>query len=178
MLIDTDRPVHLTYCTNVHPGDSWSEVREGLQSYLPKLKARIAPNKPLGVGLRLSDRAARDLLAQDELPQWRAWLDDQGLYVFTLNGFVYGGFYRQAIKDRVYFPDWTTAQRVDYTRRLATILSGLLPKGIDGGISTSPLSYKPWLPHDAVRKAALQKSAVNLSQTVATLIDIRDATVS
>jgi hypothetical protein len=35
---------------------------------------------------------------------------------------------------------------VQYTRDLIAILTALLPPGLDGGISTAPLSYKPWLP--------------------------------
>ena len=35
-----------------------------------------------------------------------------------------------------------------YTLRLAEILAALLPDGVDGTISTSPLSYKPWVDGD------------------------------
>ena len=49
--------VHLTYCTNIHAGESWDEVRESLAAHLPRIKAAVAPDAPLGVGLRLSAAA-------------------------------------------------------------------------------------------------------------------------
>jgi hypothetical protein len=39
-------------------------------------------------------------------------------------------------------------ERVAYTLRLAEILAALLPDGVDGTISTSPLSYRPWVDGD------------------------------
>src|SRR6185503_6658842 len=47
-------------------------------------------------------------------------------------------------KETVYAPDWRDEARVEYTLNLGRILKVLLPEGIDGGISTAPLSYKPW----------------------------------
>ena len=63
---------------------------------------------------------------------------------FTMNGFPYGGFHNTRVKDQVHAPDWTTRERVDYTKRLFDILAELLPDNLDGGVSTSPLSYRHW----------------------------------
>jgi hypothetical protein len=141
MLVDS---FHLTYCTNIHPGESWEAVWHNLQTYLPPLKARLAPDRLFGVGLRLSNEAARTLLSGEHLAQLKTWLDQQGLYVFTLNGFPYGSFHRQVVKDQVYAPDWFTDDRLAYTQRLVKILAALLPDGMEGSISTLPISYKPW----------------------------------
>lgn len=135
---------HLTYCSNIHPGESWMEVFANLEVYVPALKQELAPDDPFGVGLRLSDRAARELLEARHLKGFKAWLDDRDLYVFTMNGFPFGGFHGRAVKDAVYRPDWTSRARVDYTLRLGSVLAHLLPEGLAGGISTSPVSYKPW----------------------------------
>ena len=64
--------------------------------------------------------------------------------MFTVNGFPHGTFHGQPVKADVHAPDWSSDERVAYTLRLAEILSALLPDGVDGTISTSPLSYKPW----------------------------------
>src|SRR5699024_3695113 len=56
----------------------------------------------------------------------------------------YGSFHRERVKDQVHVPDWTTKERLDYTLRLFEILIELLPDNGEGGISTSPLSYKYW----------------------------------
>ena len=53
---------HLTYCTNIHPADGCDAVFASLSRHAPALKARFAPDRPFGVGLRLSARDAADLL--------------------------------------------------------------------------------------------------------------------
>jgi hypothetical protein len=66
------------------------------------------------------------------------------LYVFTMNGFPYGAFHQTVVKDQVHAPDWCSPMRVDYTIRLMDILNELLPENVEGGVSTSPLSYRYW----------------------------------
>uniref|UniRef100_UPI0030DC2B46 metabolite traffic protein EboE n=2 Tax=Cyanothece sp. BG0011 TaxID=2082950 RepID=UPI0030DC2B46 len=139
-----DRPYHLTYCTNIHPGEDWGAVFNNLKTYIPKLKKELAPHNPFGIGLRLAQRASEELQQADKLNQLKQWLTTQDCYVFTINGFPYGGFHRQVVKDEVYRPDWSQGDRLSYTQGLVKILAALLPEGIDGGISTVPLSYKPW----------------------------------
>ena len=62
-----------------------------------------------------------------------------------MNGFPYGPFHGQAVKANVHAPDWRDEERLRYTLRLIQILEHLLPEGMTGGISTSPLSYKAWV---------------------------------
>ena len=138
--------LHLTYCTNIHPAIGWEAVLESLRAHAPALKARLSPDAPFGIGLRLSGAESRELLEGDRLERFRGWLDDEGLYVFTINGFPHGTFHGQPVKADVHAPDWATEERVAYTLRLAEILAALLPDGVDGTISTSPLSYAPWDP--------------------------------
>lgn len=176
MQITADRFFHLTYCTNIHPGESWAAVFANLEHYIPALKARLSPDEPFGIGLRLSDAAARELLPGDVLARFQGWLGRENLYVFTLNGFPYGGFHRQAVKDNVYAPDWREPARVQYTLYLARILAALLPEDMDGGISTVPLSYKPWSEDEAARTAAREQTSLSLARVTAELITIRDTT--
>lgn len=175
MRVGFDSSFHLTYCTNVHPGETWAEVASSLKQHLPPLKAALSPSAPFGVGLRLSDRAGRELLAGDRLDRFQSWLDDQGLYVFTMNGFPYGRFHGETVKDQVHAPDWRTAERVDHTCRLARILAALVPEGLAGSISTSPLSYEPWL--DAgERTEVLRTSSRHLAEVAAALAQIEEET--
>jgi sugar phosphate isomerase/epimerase len=136
--------LHLTYCTNIHPAVGWEAVLDSLRAHAPALKARLSPDAPFGIGLRLSGDESRELLADGRLPEFKAWLDAQGLYVFTINGFPHGTFHGQPVKADVHAPDWSDDERVAYTLRLAEILGALLPEGVEGTISTSPLSYKAW----------------------------------
>jgi hypothetical protein len=177
MKISTNQNLHLTYCTNVHPGESWKQVFTNLVQFIPPLKAQLSPKAPFGIGLRLADVAAQELLTGDALKQFQSWLSQHNLYVFTLNGFPYGGFHRQVVKDQVYAPDWSRRSRLDYTVRLIAILATLLPEGMEGGISTVPLSYKPWWQtDDAARATIFSRSAHHLAQLTQELIRVKATT--
>ena len=168
---------HLTYCTNIHPGETWAAVFESLKTYLLPVKARVAPATPFAVGLRLSDVASRELEQGEQLAEFKAWLDENGLYVPIINGFPFGSFHGEVVKDDVHRPDWTTPERLAYTKRLARLLAALLPENLEGGISTSPLSYKHWLAGDAQQTAAvLQASTRHLAELVEELVKLRHQT--
>lgn len=177
MKITKNGNFHLTYCSNIHPGESWLEVFANLEKYIPELKLRLSPTEPFGIGLRLADIAAKELLESNELAQFKAWLTQHNLYVFTLNGFPYGGFHRQVVKDQVYAPDWSTQERVNYTLNLAKILAVLLPEELDGGISTVPLSYKPWWKKDQANfEVVLKESCLNIASVILEMIRISEET--
>lgn len=133
---------HLTYCTNIHPGESWEQVFENVRTHVLAVKGRLGVDEPFGVGLRLSADAARRLREPGELDRFRDFLDSSGLYVFTLNGFPYGPFHGQPVKAAVYRPDWREAERGRYTSDLAELLAALLPAGMSGSISTVPGGFK------------------------------------
>lgn len=164
---------HLTYCTNIHPGESWKDTFDNLQYHIPKIKKELSPDQPLGIGLRLSNEASLDLIKTDKLSEFKAWLTDNQAYTFTFNGFPYGGFHRQVVKDKVHHPDWTTEERRDYTCRLFDILEELLPEGMDGGISTSPLSYKFWHDSDEKLDEARKVSTTHMVEVAAKLYQIK-----
>ncbi|MEW6562038.1 MAG: metabolite traffic protein EboE [Pseudomonadota bacterium] len=146
--------VHLTYCTNIHPGETWSETYSTLSANLPAIKSKISPRAPMGVGLRLSAAAAQELDAPDKLADFSNFLNAHNLYVFTLNGFPYGAFHGTKIKDRVYLPDWSDETRLTYTDRLANILAYLLPDRLTGSISTVPGAYLSHMHDNSVKQIA------------------------
>lgn len=145
MRLDPGRPLDLTYCTNIHPGDGWRAVDANIRRYGPALKSRLSPAGPFALGLRLSARDARELLEGRNLDDFHEYLDREGLYVPLINGFPYGPFHGTPVKAEVYAPDWRDDARAAYTEDLITILARLLPAGSDGGVSTAPLTYKRWL---------------------------------
>ncbi len=144
-----DRPPgsHLTYCTNIHPGESWDEVARNLDDHVPRVKALVCPNATFGVGLRLSAAAAAETAADPGRERLETLLAKHGLYVFTINGFPYGAFHRTRVKEQVYRPDWTEDARLTYTVQLADLLARLLPAGCAtyGSISTVPVGWRPEL---------------------------------
>ena len=135
---------HLTYCSNIHPGESWEEVRSNLGTYLPTIRKRLTPDAPFGVGLRLSAVAAETLEAPAQLHEFQEFLAAENCYVFTINGFPYGVFHRARVKEEVYLPDWKDEERLRYSNRLAAILAQLLPdqSGMEGSVSTVPGAFK------------------------------------
>ncbi|GAA0526215.1 metabolite traffic protein EboE [Chitinophaga japonensis] len=164
---------HLTYCTNIHPGENWDAHFRQLQLHVPLVKAAVSPQQPFGIGLRLSNTASLELSKEASLQAFKAWLQEQGCYVFTMNGFPYGGFHNTVVKDQVHTPDWTTADRVAYTIRLFRLLAALLPEGMEGGVSTAPLSYKLWSRCAEERAAVTESATLNLLLVVEQLVRIR-----
>jgi hypothetical protein len=136
---------HLTYCTNIHRGETWPEVLAALERHLPAVKARFAPDRRFGVGLRLSALAAEALRNPKAFAQLRGLLDAHDAYVFTINGFPYGPFHGVRVKEEVYQPDWQHEERLVYSDRLADLLADLLPDepGLEGSVSTVPGTFKP-----------------------------------
>lgn len=171
MKLEPGGQLQLTYCTNIHPGDGWGAVDANLRRYAPALKAQLSPSAPFGLGLRLSARDARELLTGTALEDFRAWLDDAGLYVALINGFPYGRFHGTPVKADVYAPDWQHRARVDYTLDLLRILERLLPDGMDGGISTAPLTYKAWMP--TADPGALDAMTRNVARVAGALVRAR-----
>jgi sugar phosphate isomerase/epimerase len=165
-------PAHLTYCLNVHAGESLAQVMAAIRAHVPPIREAVCRDRPFGLGLRLANQAAHDLLVAPALQSFRDLLAQHNLYAFTINGFPYGEFHDAVVKERVYQPDWRTPARGDYTLRLARILAALLPESITGSISTVPGSYKAWL-RTAGDVAAMTD---NLADTAAGLDAIRRET--
>ena len=58
---------HLTYSTLVHPGDTWEDMWTSLTTYVPEVKARVSPDKPFGVCLRLAAASAETLVERTRI---------------------------------------------------------------------------------------------------------------
>jgi hypothetical protein len=136
------RVVHVGYCFNVLPGETVAALEEQIERFCLPLRQALGVER-MGLGLWIAHGAARALAGDpDRLAGLRRRLEEAGLYVFTLNGFPYGGFHAPRVKEQVFLPSWAEAERLAYTIDLAQVLAGLLP-GADeveeGTISTVPL---------------------------------------
>jgi sugar phosphate isomerase/epimerase len=168
---------HLSYCTNIHAGESLAEVSAALVEHVVAVKRELCPTAPFGVGLRLSARASSELGAPGAGETFHELLGAHGLYVFTVNGFPFGAFHGKRVKDAVYRPDWLEDERLAYSDRLAWQLADLLPDGVSGSVSTVPGAFRP-------RVAPLGKSgeegegriAERLLAHAVTLLRIRERT--
>jgi hypothetical protein len=173
MIIQQRPPIHLTYCLNIHPGESWAENLAALQEKTLAIRQAVAPGQWFGVGLRIAQRAAEELTSNPELQaQALEFFSENQLYPFTINGFPYGRFHAGPVKENVYAPDWRSPDRLHYTLQLADLLSGWLPNELDGSISTVPCSFKPWI-NDS---GDLSSIVDNLAAAVAYLAALREDT--
>jgi sugar phosphate isomerase/epimerase len=163
---------HLTYCTNIHPGESWAQVFENVRTHVLAVKARVSPEQPFGVGLRLSAEAARSLREPARLAEFQTFLAQHQLYVFTINGFPYGPFHAEPVKAAVYRPDWREDERARYTEDLAWLLAELLPEGLAGSISTVPGGFKA----DLAGQEQVTRVAAQLVQQALLLHRLRERT--
>ncbi|WP_216594748.1 hypothetical protein [Halomonas sp. PR-M31] len=133
----------LTYCLNIHPAQSWEEVRVALQGPVRKVKQALTPNTSFAVGLRFSAQALRSLEEPSSRAELKALLAEQGYRALTVNGFPYGVFHGTRVKEEVYQPDWRFAERLDYTCGLATLMAELGTPGDTVSLSTVPGTFKP-----------------------------------
>lgn len=164
-ILSDARVSHLSYCTNVHPGEDWERHFDELRRHVPGVRYALAAGhpgrleEPFGIGLRLAARALATLETPDAFARFRAWLEREGCYVFTVNGFPYGAFHGEPVKSNVYRPDWSEPARLDYTRRLATLLARLDPPDAHGSISTLPGTFAAWA--DAEREGAIVENLLS-----------------
>ena len=129
----------LSYCTNIHPAESWAETREALFTCVPRIRQELAA---MDSPLKETPHAVETL---------KSWLEDQGARVETLNGFPYGNFHGQRVKERVFQPDWTTPERFEYTCNLFRILALIGDEQADRlTVSTLPASHS-WFHADEER---------------------------
>jgi hypothetical protein len=162
----------LTYCTNIHAGESWDEIRRSLDAHVPRIQAQVSPAEPFGLGLRLSGIAAAELARPGPLARFQEQLAQLGAYVFTLNAVPFGPFHGRRVKEQVYEPDWRTSERLSFSREAADILAALLPEGGLGSISTVPGGFEP-LARDA---AAVARVLEHLLQAAAHLVTVERST--
>src|SRR2546427_7455415 len=134
----------LTYWTNVHAIEDLASVLAALSRSCARVRRRLGVRR-LSLGLWLSRRSASALVASpDARARLRDALEANGLELVTLNGFPYGDFHAERVKEEVYRPDWADVRRHRYTLDLANLLCELLPADVaEGTISTLPLTYAP-----------------------------------
>lgn len=163
--------IHLAYCTNVHRGETWAETLAALERHTLPVRRRVAPGVSYAIGLRLGRRAAAELAQPAELLAFQRWLERHDCYVFTINGFPYGSFHGTRVKEQVYAPDWSSPERVDYTRQLFELLVQLSPPGQAGSVSTVPGSFKAFVTAEPARRRAIFAHLAACGRQIAELAD-------
>jgi sugar phosphate isomerase/epimerase len=142
--------VHLGYCTNVHAAETVEALGRVLERVAARVRERLLAPR-LGLGLYLPASAA----AEVDAGALAAQLDALGLYAFTINGFPYGDFHADRVKEIVYTPSWADPRRAAYTLRLAEVLERIAPADVARPtISTVPLGWRIGWTEVETRRAA------------------------
>ncbi len=162
--------LHLAYCTNIHRGEDWAQTFDSLQKHTLAVRRKVCPMGAYAIGLRLSDRAARELSEPAVLAGFRQWLADENCYVFTINGFPFGDFHDTRVKEQVYVPDWTSQERLEFTCRLFDLIAALVPEEVEGSVSTSPGSFKEFI-RDESQEQAIRDNLWKCVEHIAALSD-------
>jgi len=164
---------HLSYSTLVHLGDTWEEMNSSLRTFVPQVKHRVSPDAPFAVSLRISAESAKTLTnSPEERASLKDFLKQEDLYVYTVNAFPYGPFKGGVVMERVYEPDWTSMDRVNYTNSIADILAEITPAGINPSIQTAPLAFKP----NVANEEYVAKFTRNVFQVVKHLLELEQRT--
>ena len=129
----------LSYCMNVHPTSSLDDLFYNIEHYALAVKEKVAPRTPFPLGLWFPAPVAKAL--RSDYRSLQALCETYQLYCSTINGFPYEHFHGRTIKQKVYLPDWSRPERLDYTIDLIELLSKFLPDGLPGSISTVPICY-------------------------------------
>ena len=162
----------LAYCTNVHRGEGWLETFSNLQTNTLKIRQQVCLNKPYAVGLRLGNSAVHELASEGNMNIFREWLEKENCTVSGINGFPYGAFHGQTVKESVFLPDWTDPSRLQYTQKLFDLLAALNPPNQQGTVSTLPGTFKEFN-RSASQIHELQKNILACTEY---LLRLRDRT--
>lgn len=134
----------LGYCMNVHPTDELVELQQALQQHVIPLRQALCPDADMGVGLRISGKAANRLwFHRGDRARLRELLVANRLVGFTTNGYPLGNFNAGRVKADVYRPSWLEEARVNYTCQLSDVLVDLCGDVTRLTISTLAGAFRP-----------------------------------
>lgn len=134
----------ITYCMNVHPGEDIASIRRAISDIALPLRAAYERGDQMPLGLRLSALAAQELRLPETLRSFVAFLQANHLKVMGINGFPYGAFHGEQVKEAVYSPTWESQERQRYSHDLFYAATKLPFANLGEhrfSISTVPLAY-------------------------------------
>lgn len=163
--------LQLGYSTNVHPGEDMKAVYRSLEEYTIPIRKRVFGAEPCGLELRLGIGAARELSSRKARLEFRDFLEDSGLVLFSVNAYPLSDFHARRVKETVYQPSWAHPDRASWTARIARILDEVAPQGIEVSISTLGGCFRGH-GHDP---AVFRKLAANYLKALEAFLDISAA---
>ncbi len=129
----------LCYCSNVHAINDFIEWENTMSYFGTQIRQHMQwANLPMGLWFHAGLMQNMDAYLMGKIRDILAAYD---LSVFTLNAFPYGRFHEPVVKTKVYIPDWTRPERLEYTVGCAKLLAYLVKDNM-GSISTLPLGWR------------------------------------
>ena len=161
-------PMHLSYCTNVHPAEDLDGVlapaRRVRRAGAPARRPRRARRRPVAARRPRRADSPRSAADRHRLRATARRERPRGAHPQRL---PVPGVPRRVVKLDVYRPDWTDPRRARYTLDCAAVLADLLPDGAAGSISTLPLGVAR--PVDRRRRPAGDRGARTVSRELRAL---------
>lgn len=165
---------HITYCSNIFHEKSTQKLLFKLMEYVSFIRTNLKKKK-FGLGLCLSNNILKNLSKKKNLKYLNEWMQKNNLYISSINGFVYTNFHQKNIKEKIYYPDWSTKKRFNYTKNIIEFIKKNETKINDISISTSPVSFKKWVKkHD--QKYILFYSSISFVKLLKVMIIIKNNT--
>lgn len=134
----------VSYEMNVHRGETLEQLYESMEQFVLPIRAKVARTEPFGMAPRIGRGLIGELRTKKSRQQLRDWLEERELYWFSINAFPLEDFHSPRVKEQVYSPPWTRAERARLTRQICSLLAELLPEGEVGTVSTLGGTYRSW----------------------------------
>ncbi len=131
----------LTYCTNVHALGNWQDWQKIIADFGPNIRKNLDWDT-LPLGLWFSSDLIQEIKSKASFSDVKNFLESRKLSTFTFNTFPYGNFHDKVVKTKVYSPNWTQGERLDYTLSCAQLLRTLIHDAGQSGIDSSMNSAK------------------------------------
>lgn len=156
MRLSNAEQTHLAIGVRAHGAENWPEYFASLRERIPAIRRAIGGDEELGLSLQIPALAAYELYDPGNLASLQGFLQDEGCYVFSLDGRSFGA--RGIPPDSRWgnqFPDWRDMRRLSYTNVLADILAELLPDDVEyGSINTLAVAGRETIEINEIPAAA------------------------
>ena len=112
--------INFTYCANIHPISSVDTLCDILNQTVPEI-AQNSHIENFKLGLWLPAHALKEALQTSSIERIKQLLQTHNFEVITFNAFPMNTFHGESVKTKVYNPDWSTIERLNYTQEVAKL---------------------------------------------------------
>ncbi|HIH2762444.1 MAG TPA: metabolite traffic protein EboE [Candidatus Azoamicus sp. MARI] len=129
----------ITYCSNIFKNNNVLDLFYNLNKYKKELKGYK------NISICLSNKIIKEINDKRNIEKILNWTKINKKNIPLINGFVYKNFHQKLIKEKIYYPDWTKKERLNFTKNIIFFAQKLNKKSKICGISTLPITYNIWI---------------------------------